>query len=998
MIIYEGDETYFNTNGLGYLNDVLSASVVDELNGDYYLTFTYPINAKMANYLIENNIVKCKVADGSMQLFTITNVVKTFDTLTITAKHIFYNLLFNLVEDVYPQNLNGQNFLRWILDRTNYNTRFTGYSDISTLGTARYVRKNPVECILGADNSMVNIFGGELKRDNFDIYFNSRIGNDLGLKLMFAKNITGINITIDSTECFTRILPLGYNGLILPEKYIDSPFINQYPYPRIAVFKFDDIKYDPEDEEAYHTEEEAYQALRDKVQEMFEAGVDKPQTNIKVDWLELSKTEEYKQYSALETVHLGDTIQAVILGLIYKTRVIKTTYNPLTDMIEKFEIGTLQQTIGDSINTFERIVETINPSSILDQARDNATALITSAMGGYIYKTQNELYIMDTDDPNTAQRVWRWNINGLGYSSTGINGPYGLAMTMDGSIVADFITTGTLSTNVIEGYDSLVIQVVDNSQKYNILTQTVAELNSKIGDVLDISTSGESQEGWLVLENINASQPMTVQIHPINSDLTNLYPRNDLYPGASLYPHSSVLRFTNLETNEIFEYSLPTDLLWLDSETYDEFYMAYDEEVCQVIRRVGIDSHGNRYKLTNEVIKPYTYPGINLTTGTSYRIELLGVTQGYLFCRLMASNIYTSQFATHSEVSQTASSILSTVETEYATKDLMRSSIQQTADEINLEVSKKVGDNEIISKINQSAEAIQIQANKVSLAGKTIALTSDNININSNNFRVDNYGNITASNANISGTINASSGSFTGSVNATSGTFNGTVYASSGSFNGSIYSSSGTIGGLTISGGGLSNSRAAINGSDGIIQCYNSSGGSMILSNAARLSATAGIGISSNSTGNVSAPARNIDIKACSGASVYIGSMSNASGTSENNAITVTYSQIIMTRNPTIVSDIRKKKNIKDIKVDWIDELKVKEFDYKKGNDSKNIGLIAQDYLDKEYNKYFLQQDEEGYYGINYGNITNALIQYCQELKNEINTLKEEIKILKEEK
>lgn len=719
MIIYDKTETNFTTNGLGFLTDVISASIVDQINGEYTLTFEYPMNAKNGDKLIEDNIVKCRVADGSQQLFIITNVVKTYQTYKVSCRHIFYKLLLNFVEDVYPQNLNAADFLNWILNRTQYPSGFTGYSDISLLRTARYVRKNPVECILGDDNSMVNLYGGEIKRDNFNIYFNARVGNDEGVKLIFGKNITGINVNIDISNCYTRIMPMGYDGLLLPEKYIDSDLIDVYPYPRIALMKFEEIKYDPSNDNAYHTLEEAYQALRDAVAAQYEAGIDKPAVNISVDWLELSKTEEYKEYASLERVHLGDTIYANILGMNFTTRVIKTTYNPLTDTIEKFEIGTFKASIGDSINKMNNVITQFNPSTILQEARDNATSLITQAMGGYIYKTNSELYIMDTDNPNTAEKVWRWNINGLGYSSTGINGPYGIAMTMDGSIVADFITTGTLNTNVIQGYDSLVIQVTDNTGNLSILTQTVNELNSKIQDVLDITTSGESDVGLVTLYNINGSEPIMLQVHPINVDLTNLYPREDLYPGNSLYPHNSIIRFTNKETSEVIDYSIPGDLLYLNDQVFDTFYLSYDEHICQITHNVGINSQGQKYALDEPVIESFEYPYIELTTGNEYDIQLVGIISGYIFVRLMAANIYTTQFATRSEVSQTADQIRTEVSRVYATKDEMTTSITQTADSINLEVSKKVGNNEIISKINQSAEQITINANRVNLEGYT---------------------------------------------------------------------------------------------------------------------------------------------------------------------------------------------------------------------------------------------------------------------------------------
>ena len=86
----------------------------------------------------------------------------------------------------------------------------------------------------------------------------------------------------------------------------------------------------------------------------------------------------------------------------------------------------------------------------LEQAMLDATELITGQLGGYVLKRENELLIMDNPDPDLAQKIWRWNLAGLGYSNTGIDGPYGLAMTMDGAINANFITTGLLSANLVK--------------------------------------------------------------------------------------------------------------------------------------------------------------------------------------------------------------------------------------------------------------------------------------------------------------------------------------------------------------------------------------------------------------------------------------------------------------------------------------------------------------------------------------------------------------------
>lgn len=852
MILYEKGTTNFTRNGLGYINDVLSAKVVDELNGEYSLTFEYPSLGIMSEELLEGRIVKCKVSDGSQQCFIIKNIIKTYDKMTITCSHLFYLLLDDLAEDIYPQNLSPKPFLDWIIARANYQLPFTTTSDVSEQKTARYVRKNLVEIILGEqNNSMVNLFGIEIKRNNFNIALNSRIGADRGEKLIYGKNITGINITTDANGIYTRIMPVGYDALMLPEKYIDADNINDYPYPKIGIFEFNDIKYDPNDEKAYHTLEEAYDALREQVRILYEAGINLPQINVKVDWLELSKTNEYKQYSYLERVSLGDTIHAEIFGLNYNTRVIKTTYNVLTDLVESFEIGTFQPTFATQMNKYDIEIENINPASILQDAQDNATYLLTNALGGYVYKTRDELYVMDNEDPNQAVHVWRWNINGLGYSSTGINGTYGLAMTMDGSIVADFIRTGVLNTSVIQGYDSLTTQVANNTGQISVLTQSVGELNSKIQDIADITTSSESTYAIINLTNVNESQPIMIKVHPTRDNISFLYPRNNLYPSDSLYSTQRTIQFKNTSTNEIFLYELQDDLLFYDEDHYDEFYFDYDSETVQIIKRCKYNADGSVSLLSQEEYQTYTLPtpeDFYLTTG-NYEVRLLGYNFGYIMVRAMASNIYTSQFATRSELSQTASNIRTEVSGEYATKTELQtvdsritqtatqiesevsqtyetksdaedsytrlnSTITQTADAINLEVAQKVGDNEVISKINLSTEAATIDSPKINVEGVLTAInhnttttidgnriTSGTITASQVNSSIITTSNFSAQNINAN---KITSGTLTSrAINNGSGTFSVTT-------GGYLTAVSGKFGSWTLNGTGIYSSDARI--------------------------------------------------------------------------------------------------------------------------------------------------------------------------------------------
>ena len=321
----------------------------------------------------------------------------------------------------------------------------------------------------------------------------------------------------------------------------------------------------------------------------------------------------------------------------------------------------------------------------------------------------------------------------------------------------------------------VVSEVDEQNTKIAQTQQTVNELNSKIQDIADITTQAETIYATLDFDNINQSEPIEVKIHPTTTNISYLYPRSNLYPNDTLYMPNRVLRFTNTDTSEVFDYELPDDLLINpNTGTYDEFYLGYDEQICQVTKRCEYNADGTVSDLANEVINSYTYPIINLTDG-DYTIELLGYNNAYMSIRLMAQNIYTTQFATkaelNSEISQTAQSITSTVSATYETKqnaqtnysqltqtatslqsqinsnDTDISTLQQTAQGLTSTVATKVGNNEVISKINQSAEAVTINANKINLNGKNINLTSDNIAISSNNFNVDKYGNMTCNNA-----------------------------------------------------------------------------------------------------------------------------------------------------------------------------------------------------------------------------------------------------------
>lgn len=268
-------------------------------------------------------------------------------------------------------------------------------------------------------------------------------------------------------------------------------------------------------------------------------------------------------------------------------------------------------------------------------------------------------------------------------------------------------------------------EIDDQNEKINKVTQTVDELNSKIQDIADITTFGESMYAKVELDSINESEPIQITVKPTVENISYLYPNSGLYPSETLYPKVRTLRFTNksLKENEegkYIDFIFPDDLLIASDGTCDEFYLGYDEQICQVIKRCKYNADGTVSKLDTEQIISYEYPKIQLKDG-DYTIELLGYTNAYLGIRLMAQNIYTSQYATKAELSSNITQTKKEVDVSvneklinYATTEEMNSAIKVTADSINNEVTKKVNEDELGTKIEQNYEAVKLAWNLIS--------------------------------------------------------------------------------------------------------------------------------------------------------------------------------------------------------------------------------------------------------------------------------------------
>lgn len=389
-----------------------------------------------------------------------------------------------------------------------------------------------------------------------------------------------------------------------------------------------------------------------------------------------------------------------------------------------------------------------NPFAYTQTKKEQLITALFDAVKGFEYKsysfkcqgqpyleTLDKIQFIDKDKNTYDSYVFRFNDKSPNGLESIIEAPSIIKATVAYQNVPDALDIAKRTEIIVDKQnqkiESVISNVTEQNNKISQVTQTVDELNSKISDIADITTSQESINGTVSLEKINQSEPIYVKIYPRAENISYLYPHSNLYPSETLYLKTRTLRFTNTTTNKYVDYELPNNLLYYDAENYDEFILDYDAQSCVINKKVGYNADGTTYLLEKPTTIEYEYPKIELEDG-DYTVELLGYTDAYLFVRLMAQNIYTTQFATraevNSEISQTEKNIDLNVNeklSNYSTTKEMNSAINIASNKINLEVEKKVNEEDftganIMLAINDDTSSAQINADKISLKRKRI--------------------------------------------------------------------------------------------------------------------------------------------------------------------------------------------------------------------------------------------------------------------------------------
>lgn len=291
---------------------------------------------------------------------------------------------------------------------------------------------------------------------------------------------------------------------------------------------------------------------------------------------------------------------------------------------------------------------------------------------------------------------------------------YNAASTTDKKINQTYIIANKNTQQI----QSVVSQIGDRSEKSTTITQDIDTISQQISQVADL-TKEETQNSALEIEDAIASDLIKFSIV---GEMSLLYPRDDLYPSNDLYPLDSFLIIEDEEGNQNKLWLPLTYLHYWNANVYDEFVVENGQ--AKIIRRVGVNDDGSFYALTTPTEEDKGELNIPISTGYN-KIWLES-----FFDKTLK---YYAKYGTESDLTEV-----------FATKVEMNSAITQTANSINLEVSKKVDEDEVIAAINLTSEEAKINAEKITLEGTVTA---------NENFKVLEDGSIEAVNGKFTGNI-----------------------------------------------------------------------------------------------------------------------------------------------------------------------------------------------------------------------------------------------------
>lgn len=529
IILHDIAATEFGTLGIKVLKP-LYCRVRREDNGNYYVEIDD--RADNVELYQKDRIVAIDTPWGR-QPFRIDNPSVSGSKVKVKGWHIFYDARNYLIEDNYVVAQNANYALDDLNQSTDITSPFATYSDVPLSFSLRTVRKSLYEAV----QDVLKRWGGHLELDVWAINLKQEIGQDRGVTIAYGKNITTYGIGENWDNVVTKLMPVGKDGLKLPEVYLEQG-VEDYPIPYSKIITFDQQDVKEEDfvnPETNQPDPAAYQAaliedLRSKGGAHLNAN-HFPRVN-------------YAFEAFVEGISdIGDTIRVnhPRLNVPLVTNVLAINYDAILERIVKFEFGNfnarlsnLKQDTQAAINQqSQEVRDTVTTN--LEQKLKQATDQIASLMGdSYVIYDGNQILVVDALPKETATNVIRFNAQGIGFSNTGINGTFTSAWTIDGTmdmatintinLVADRIRGGTLRLGFYEGNSGLIEIFDAYGNAVGTIDQNGIILENPNGDRLEISPV----DGLSAYSSISGTEQEVFSIDRDQTNVENLHARSQI--------------------------------------------------------------------------------------------------------------------------------------------------------------------------------------------------------------------------------------------------------------------------------------------------------------------------------------------------------------------------------------------------------------------------------------------------------------------------------------
>lgn len=455
VYIYKELPDDLSTNGSALTDWKDLPEITRVLNDKFSFYGNYSLDGQNADLIKNGSFVKALTENGTWQYFEIFEPKKTLDSVSFNGRFIASMANRNFIDYSFTDNGNGSQIMANLNSSLAFRQKFRYLSDVPTTHQFTAKQVGPIDAIVGSNNgnqNLVGVTGGEFDVDNYDIKLVKQIGADNGYRIDFGVNLESIESEVSEQTVNSLFLVGG----VPDNDYDEDKDPLTYKFLEIEGVNDSNRRIGKRENSNCKTLEE----LKAWGQSLFDKDrIHEPTATHKVNMVALEHTLEYQElYDQFAKLHFGDVAHVYVdkLKMDLRERMVEYVWFPTIGKYKSIVLGSnLSKYTSKTKTETDKLAEKINNrTETLVQNILNATAWITGNSGGHVVfrpeKAPSEILIMDSANVGSAKRVWRWNLNGLGYSDNGINGPFGIAMTSKGEIVADFIKVGIINAEVFE--------------------------------------------------------------------------------------------------------------------------------------------------------------------------------------------------------------------------------------------------------------------------------------------------------------------------------------------------------------------------------------------------------------------------------------------------------------------------------------------------------------------------------------------------------------------